>query len=68
MRLMFVTERSMVRAICEANLKNWIRDKYLMVMLGEDETIGQLSLANKEHWYGHMLRRDYGCFENGISV
>ena len=32
----------------------------LMFMLGLNETIDQLSMANSVHWYGNVLRREDG--------
>ena len=29
-------------------------------MLGLNETIDQLAMANNVHWYGHVLRREDG--------
>ena len=40
----------MMRAMCEVQLK----DKDLMFMLGLNETIDQLAVANREHWCGHV--------------
>ena len=51
------TERSMMRAICGAQLKDIKISTDLMFMLGLSESIGQLALANSACWYGHVLRR-----------
>ena len=32
----------------------------LMFILGLNETIDQLDMANSVHWYGHVLRREDG--------
>ena len=50
----------MVRAICAVQLKDGIRSTDLMFMLGLNETIDQLAIANSVHWYGHVLRREGG--------
>ena len=55
-----MTERSMVRAMCGVQLHNRKRSTYLMFMLGLNETIDQLAMANSVHWYGHELRREDG--------
>ena len=31
-----------------------------MIMLGLNETMDQLAMANNVHWYGHVLRREDG--------
>ena len=46
----------MVRAMCGVQLKDRKRSKDLM--LGLNETIDQLAIANSVHWYGHVLRRE----------
>ena len=46
----------MVRTMCEVQLKDRKRSKDLMLMLGLNETIGQLAMA----WHGHVLRREDG--------
>ena len=43
------TERSMVRAMCGVQLKDRKRSKDLMLMLGLNETIDQLAMANSAH-------------------
>ena len=48
------TEKSMVRAMCEVQLKDRIRPKDLM--LGLNGSMDQLTMANSVHWYGHVLR------------
>ena len=52
------TERSIVRAVCGVQLKDRKRSKDFMLMLGMNETIDQLAMANSVHWYGHVLRRE----------
>ena len=54
------TERSMVRAMCGAQLKDRKRSTDLMLMLGLNETIDQLAMANSVCWYIHVLRRENG--------
>ena len=36
------------------------RSTDFMFMLGLNETMDQLSMANSAHWYGHVLRREDG--------
>ena len=48
----------MVRAMCGVRLKDRIRSMDLMFMLGLNETIDQLAMANSFCWYGHELRRE----------
>ena len=47
----------MLKAICGVQLKDRKRSTDLMFMLGLNETIDQLSMANSVRWYGHVLRR-----------
>ena len=49
--------KSMVRAMCGVQLKARKRSTDLMLMLGLNETIDQLAMANSVHWYCHVLRR-----------
>ena len=51
------SEISVVRAMCGVQLKDRNRAKDLMLMLGLDETIDQLTLANSEHCYDYVPRR-----------
>ena len=38
-----------------------------MLMLGLNETIDQLAMANSVRWYGHVfLERGWSCLEMGI--
>ena len=55
-----LTERSMVRAMCGVQLKHGKISMDLIIMLGLNEAIDQLSMASSVHWYGHVLRRDDG--------
>ena len=50
----------MVRAICEVLLKDRKRSTYVMFMLGLNEAIDQLSMANSVRWHGDVLRRENG--------
>ena len=50
----------MVRAICGVQLKDRKRYTDLMLMLGLNETIDQISMANSVCWCGHVLCRDDG--------
>ena len=54
------TARSMMRAMCGVQLKDIKRSADLMFMLGCNETIDQLAMANSVRWYGHVLRREDG--------
>ena len=54
------TERSMVRAMCGVQLKDRKRPMDLMLLLGLNEMIDELSMANSVCWYGHVLRRTDG--------
>ena len=47
----------MVRAIRGAHLKDRKRSMDLKFMLGLNEMINQLAMANSVPWYGHVLRR-----------
>ena len=49
--------RSMVRAMCRVQLKDRNRSMDLMLMLGFNETIDQLAMANSACWYGHAEER-----------
>ena len=46
-----------MRAMCGAQLKDRKRCDDLMFMLGLNETIDQLAMANSVHWYGHVFRK-----------
>ena len=50
----------MVRAMCGVRLKDRIRSMDLMFMLGLNETIDQLAMANSVRCSGHVLRREDG--------
>ena len=54
------TERSMVRAMCAVQVSDRKRSTDLMCMLGLNETIDQLAMANSVNWYGHVQRRENG--------
>ena len=45
-----------MRAMCGVQLIDRKRSSDLMLMLGLNETIDQLAIANSVHWYGHVLR------------
>ena len=60
MRILQRTERSMVRAMCRVQMKDRKRSTDLIFMLGLNETIDQLAMANSVCWYGHVLRREDG--------
>ena len=48
----------MVRAMCEVQLKDRKIYTYLTFMLGLNESIYQLAMANSVHWYSHVLMRE----------
>ena len=50
----------MVIAMCGVHLKDRKRPKDLMMMLGLNEQIDQLSMVNSVHWYSHVLCRKDG--------
>ena len=52
------TERSMVRAMCEVQLKDGIGSIDLMFMLDLNKAMDKLSMASSVHWYGHVLSRE----------
>ena len=56
-------ERSTVKAMCGMQLEDRSRD--FMLMLGLNEAIDQLAMANGVHWYGHVLKRGWSCVEKG---
>ena len=48
----------MVRAMCGVQLNDRKRSTDLMFILGLNETIDQLAMANSVCWYGHVLKRE----------
>ena len=54
------TERSIVRATCGVQLKDRKIVKNMMVWLGLNEAMDQLSVANNVCWHCHVLRREDG--------
>ena len=50
------TERSMVRAMCNAKLMNKRNIVELMNMLGSKKAADKLARANGVRWYGYVLR------------
>ena len=67
MEISLMTGRSMVRAMCGVQLKDGKMSKNLMLPLGLNETIKQLTVANSIHWCTHLPRREDGrCVEKGI--
>ena len=54
------TERSTLRTICGVQLKNIRSSTDMMSMLGLEETMDHLAMANRVRWYGHVLRREDG--------
>ena len=51
-------ESSMMRAMCVVQLKDCKRSTDLMFMLGLNETIDQLTMANSVYSYDNVLRRE----------
>ena len=51
---------SKVRAMHAVQLKDTKRCNDLMLVLGLNETIDQLAMANSVSWYGNVLRREDG--------
>ena len=49
-----------MRAMCGVQLTDRKISKDLMFVLGLNETLGQLVMANCVHWDGRVLRRDDG--------
>ena len=60
MVIMQRTERSMVRAMCGVQLKVRKRSADITFMLGLNESMDQLAMANSVNWYGHVLKREHG--------
>ena len=50
----------MVRAMCGVQLKYIKRSMDFMFMLGLNETIDRLAMANSVHLYCHVLRKEDG--------
>ena len=50
----------MVKEMCGVLLVDIKRDNDIMLMLGLNETLGQLAIANSAHWHGHVLMRKNG--------
>ena len=48
------TERSMVREMCEVQVKGRNRAKDLIPIFGLNETIDHLFMASSGSWYGHV--------------
>ena len=51
------TQRSMVEVVSGVQIKDTIRAVDFMLMLGLNEAMDQLAMANSVHWYGHVLKR-----------
>ena len=47
-----------MRAICGVQLNDRKISKDLILILGLNETIVHLAMANSVRWYGHVLRRN----------
>ena len=48
----------MVTAMCGVQLKDRKISTDFMLMMGLNQTIDQLAMANSVHWHGHVLRRE----------
>ena len=46
--------------MCRVHLKDRKGSTDFLFMLGLNETIDQLAMANSVRWYGHVLRREDG--------
>ena len=57
-----------MRAMCGVHLKDREIAKDIMLMLGLNETIDQLTMANSVHWYSHVLRREDGHVSRGHYI
>ena len=68
MKICLRIERSLVRAMCGVHLKDRKTSKDLMLMVGLNETIDQLAMANSVHWYGNVLRREDGHVLRELEV
>ena len=55
-------ERAMVRAMCGVKLVDRKRVEVLVQMVGLEEAVEQLALANCVRWFGHILRREVAMF------
>ena len=53
-------ERCTVRGMCGVHIKDRKRSRDLMLMLGLNETMHRLAMANSVRCYGHVLRREDG--------
>ena len=61
-------ERSVVGALYGVDLKNEKTGMDMMLILGLNEAICQLVVANSVHWYGHVLRREDGHILRRVKV
>ena len=50
----------MLRAICRVKLKDRKQSKNLMLMLGWNGIMDQLTMASSVRWWGYVLRRGDG--------
>ena len=50
----------MVREMCGVQFNDSKRSKDFMFILGLNETIDQLAVANSVRWHGHVLRKEEG--------
>ena len=58
-----------MRAMCGVQLIDRKRSTDFMFMLGLNETIDQLAMANSVHWYGNVLRRqDYHVLSRELDL
>ena len=50
----------MVREMCGIKLNDRKTSENVMLILGLNESIDQLAMANCAYWYGHVLKREDG--------
>ena len=50
----------MVRELCGVQLKDRKKSMDLMLMFGMSITIDHSAMANRVHWYGHVMRIENG--------
>ena len=57
MALLRITEKAMIRAVCEIKIMEKKRSQELTILLGLKDTLDGLARASGVQWYGHVLRR-----------
>ena len=61
------TDMSMVRAICEVLIRDKKSAYDLMLMLGLNETVDRLAMADSLDWYVDVLREDGHVLRRGLE-